>query len=292
MRICQRLRQSQPTFSFEFFPPRDEAGRRELFETIRLLAEYRPDYVSVTYGAGGSTRRLTVELVCEIRNQLGIEAMAHLTAAGCTREQLISTVDQLARAGVENLLLLRGDLPPPEKSGSEAASELAFEHAADLIAFVRSRYGDRFCLAGACYPQKHPEAPDLTTDLVHLKAKVEAGAAFLITQLFFDNSHYFSFVARARELGIEVPILPGIMPITSLSQLKRFTSTCGVAVPPDLLSRLEAVADDPARVQLLGVEHATSQCRELLERGAPGIHFFTLNRSPATRRILDLLRSG
>jgi methylenetetrahydrofolate reductase (NADPH) len=288
MKIRERLLRPEPTFSFEFFPPRDESGMRDLFETIRQLEEYGPDYVSVTYGAGGSTRRLTIQLVCQIKAETGIETMAHLTAAGSGRDELGALLDQLAQAGIENVLPLRGD--PPHGEGGPSAHPDGFAHAADFVAFIRVRWADTFCLAGACYPQKHPEAPDLGTDLARLKAKVDQGIDLLITQLFFDNERYFSFVRRARELGILVPIIAGIMPITSLGQIKRFTATCGVEIPPELLGRLEAAGGDPARVRAIGVAHATEQCRDLLRRGAPGIHFYTLNRSPATVRILEALR--
>lgn len=257
-----------------------------LFETVARLRGYEPAYVSVTYGAGGSTRRLTVELVRRIKREAGLEAMAHLTCVGSTREDLASVLDELQQAGIDNIIALRGD--PPRGQSAFVATEGGFSHASELIAFIRARYD--FCLAAACYPEKHPEAPSLAADLQYLKAKVDAGADVLITQLFFDVADYFRFVESARALGVEVPIVPGVMPITNLSQVKRFTALCGATIPTPLLARLEAAGDDSEAVQAIGVEHATEQCRALLDGGAPGIHFYTLNRSRATVDILDRLR--
>jgi methylenetetrahydrofolate reductase (NADPH) len=244
MKIVEKLRGPGPHFSFEYFPPRDEAGLAALFETIHRLKRYAPAYVSMTYGAGGSTRQLTMDLVSRIKAETGIEAMAHLTCVGSTRDELASILDQYRAAGIENLMALRGD--PPRGQTGFVRTEGGFGYASELVAFIRSRYD--FCLASACYPEKHPEAPDAETDLAHLRHKVDAGADFLVTQLFFDNQDYLGFVRRARAAGIRVPIIPGIMPITSLSQIKRFTATCGAHIPDDLLERLEAASDDTAVV--------------------------------------------
>jgi len=288
MKIIDAFSAARRSYSFEFFPPKDEAGLERLFQTISELQPYEPTYVSVTYGAGGSTRKLTVDLVRRIKAETGIEAMAHLTCVGAAREQIADVCDQLVASGIRNVLPLRGD--PPKGLDCFVRPEGGFAHAAELIAYLRSHYD--FCLAAACYPEKHPEAPDLDTDLRHLKSKVDAGADFLITQLFFDNRDYFGFVERVRALGIDKPIIAGIMPITNLSQVKRFTAMCGAKIPAPLLARLEACDGDADRVRQVGVEHATEQCRELLARGAPGIHFYTLNRSPATVQILRALRDG
>lgn len=285
MKITDKLRTKSPAFSFEFFPPADEAGVDRLFETVARLQAYDPAYVSVTYGAGGSTRRLTVDLVRRIKREVGLEAMAHLTCAGATRAELASVLDQLQEGGIENVLALRGD--PPKGERAFVATEGGFAHASELSEFIRSRYD--FCLAGACYPEAHPESASLDADLEHLKRKVDAGVQLLVTQLFFDSQDYFSFVARARAAGITVPIIAGIMPITNVSQIKRFTALCGAKIPGPLWARLEAVGSDARAVQHLGVEHATAQCRDLLDGGAPGIHFYTLNRSPATVEVLDRL---
>jgi methylenetetrahydrofolate reductase (NADPH) len=287
MKISDKLAAKTPAFSFEFFPPKDQAGVDRLFETVARLQAYEPAYVSVTYGAGGSTRRLTVDLVRRIKREVGLEAMAHLTCVGATKDELSSVLDQLHEGGIDNVLALRGD--PPKGESAFVKSEAGFGYASELAEFIRGRYD--FCLAGACYPESHPESASAVTDLEHVKRKVDAGVQVLVTQLFFDSKDYFSFVARARAVGITVPIIAGIMPITNVSQIKRFTAMCGASIPPALLSRLEIAGGDASAVQEIGVEHATAQCRELIEGGAPGIHFYTLNRSPATVEVLDRLRS-
>ncbi|MES1175340.1 MAG: methylenetetrahydrofolate reductase [NAD(P)H] [Myxococcales bacterium] len=288
MKITAKLAPKTPAFSFEFFPPKDEAGVDRLFETVARLQVYEPAYVSVTYGAGGSTRKLTVDLVTRIKREVGLEAMAHLTCVGATREEISSVLDQLRDGGIENVLALRGD--PPKGETAFVKSEGGFGYASELTAFIRSRYD--FCLAGACYPECHPESASPDADLANVKRKVDAGADVLVTQLFFDSKDYFSYVARARAAGIAVPIIAGIMPITNVSQVKRFTALCGAGIPEPLLKRLEAAGSDAEAVQVIGVEHAAAQCRELLDGGAPGIHFYTLNRSHATVDVLDRLRAG
>lgn len=286
MKIIDKLARERPAFSFEFFPPKDEAGVEQLFRTVQDLRPYEPTYVSVTWGAGGSTRRLTVELVRRIKQETGIEAMAHLTCVGATKDDIRDVLEQLRAAGIENVLPLRGD--PPRGETKFVKTEGGFGNAAELVTFIRNGYD--FCLGGACYPEKHAEAPDLETDLRYLKAKVDAGAHFLVTQLFFDNADYFGFVDRAAKLGIRCPIVAGIWPITNLSQIQRITGMCGATLPAKLLARLEAVRGDSDAVRRVGVEHATEQCRELVARGVPGIHFYTLNRSHATVEILEALK--
>ncbi len=285
MRILDKLGGPTPAISFEFFPPKDQEGVERLFGTVADLAPFAPAYVSVTYGAGGSTRRLTVELVGRIQREVGIEAMAHLTCVGSTQAELGQVLDQLEAAGVENVIALRGD--PPKGATSFVTPEAGFSHASELVRFVKQR--GRFGVAGACYPEKHPEAESAEADLAQLGKKVDAGAEFLITQLFFDNDDYFSFVERARRAGIRTPIVAGIMPVTNVSQIKRFTAMCGARMPEPLLRQLEAVATDPEAVGEIGVQHAVLQCRDLLARGVPGIHFYTLNRSRATVEILRRL---
>jgi methylenetetrahydrofolate reductase (NADPH) len=286
MRIVDKLGGGSPAISFEFFPPKDQEGVDRLFQTVADLAPFAPAYVSVTYGAGGSTRQLTVELVGRIQREVGIEAMAHLTCVGATQDELGAVLDQLEAGGVQNVIALRGD--PPKGSTSFVVAEGGFAHASELAAFIKRR--GNFCIAGACYPEKHPEAESLEADLEKLKRKVDAGAQFLITQLFFDNADYFSFVERARKLGINVPIIAGIMPVTNVSQIKRFTAMCGASMPNELMQKLEPVAADADAVGEIGVQHAVAQCRELIARGAPGVHFYTLNRSKATVEILKRLR--
>lgn len=288
MKIADKLATIQPAFSFEFFPPKDEDGQRRLFQTIADLRGYEPTYVSVTYGAGGSTRKLTVDLVCRIKQEAGLDAMAHLTCVGAKREEIASVLQQYEDCGIENVLALRGD--PPKGSDTFVATEGGFAHASELARFIRERHD--FCVAAACYPEKHPESPSLDSDLQSLKTKVDSGIDFLITQLFFDNQDYFRFVERARALGITHKIIAGIMPITNLSQVKRFTAMCGASIPAELLDRLEHADSDQDKVREIGVRHATEQCRQLLDAGVPGIHFYTLNRSTATVQVLQALRRG
>lgn len=288
MRIRELLSCGRPSISFEFFPPKDQAGFDRLRATIASLRDLHPTYVSVTYGAGGSTREKTLEIVSRLRADYGIEAMAHLTCVGASRDELRAVLQTLRDAGVENVLALRGD--PPRGSDRFEPHPDGFAFASELVAFARSDFG--FCLGGACYPEGHVEATNLEEDLAHLKYKVEAGCEYLITQLFFDNQMYFDFVARARAIGIGVPILPGIMPITNVAQVERFTKMCGASIPEPLMDELRRLKDDHDAVLALGVAHATAQCLELLQRGAPGIHFYTLNKSPATRTILVALRTA
>ncbi|WP_249010985.1 methylenetetrahydrofolate reductase [NAD(P)H] [Conexibacter sp. DBS9H8] len=276
-----------PVFSFEFSPPKTDEGEANLRATLAQLRELEPAFASVTYGAGGSTRARTLEITKWLKADLGIEAMAHLTCVGASIGDLRRTLEDLAEAGIENVLALRGD--PPQGATSWQPHPEGLRHAAELIDLARREF-PALGVAAAAYPEVHPEATDPLTDLQHLKAKVDRGAGVLITQLFFDNGAYFRFVDAARFAGIEVPILPGIMPITNVAQIKRITGLCGASIPSGLLEQLEQRADDPESVAELGVAYATLQCAELLAHGAPGIHFYTLNRSPATRAILSALK--
>ncbi|MCA9684161.1 MAG: methylenetetrahydrofolate reductase [NAD(P)H] [Myxococcales bacterium] len=303
MLIRDRLAHKRPSFSFEFFPPHAEKGERVLWRSLEQLSRLQPDFVSVTYGAGGSTRSRTVELVGRIKRELGIEPMAHLTCVGSTRDELAAVVDRLLSQDVHNILALRGDPPKGQDQFSETPG--GFRHAAELVAWLRERWPE-LCIGAACYPEVHPEAESAETDLRHLKAKVDAGADFLITQLFFDNAAFFDFENRAIGAGINVPIIPGVMPVTNVKQIKRFTKMCGASIPQVLLERLDEIAGqedgaDPHEVFWAGVTYAAWQCRELLQRpgagpfavarsGVPGVHFYTLNRSPATRALFELLQ--
>lgn len=285
MRIPTYFESGRPAFSFEFFPPKTDEGVEHLSQTIGELKALSPAFVSVTYGAGGSSRQRTVELVKRIKGEHDVEAMAHLTCVGSDRDEIDRVLRQLKEAGIENVLALRGDPPKGEATFTRPAD--GFSYAYELVAYIRKRYD--FSMGGACYPEGHIECRDLEKDLAHLKKKVDNGLDFVITQLFFDNRHYFDFIKRARAIGIRVPILPGIMPITNVGQVKRFTEMCGASIPSSFLCDLESVQEDPAAVMALGIRHAVAQCRELLSRGAPGIHFYTLNKSPATRAILESL---
>ena len=276
----------EPVFGFEFFPPRTDDGERNLRRALEALGGLAPDFVSVTYGAGGSTRDRTVGLTKWIKQELGIEAVAHLSCVGATRGELRSILDGLGDAGIENVLALRGD--PPRGQTDWKPHPGGLHYSTELAALISAEYP--FCIGAACFPEVHPEAPDLAHDLRFLREKVASGASFAITQLFFDNDLYFRFVDEARAVGIEIPIIPGIMPITDVGQIKTITGMCQASIPPALLDELEHRAGDSDAVLQLGVSYATLQCAELLARGAPGIQFFTLNRSPATRAIVAALK--
>jgi methylenetetrahydrofolate reductase (NADPH) len=278
----------QPVFSFEFFPPKTDEGVLELFEAISHLRELEPTFVSVTYGAGGSVRARTVDLVTRIRRELDIEPVAHLTCVDATVDDLQRILDGLRDSGIDNVLALCGD--PPGGVLPFTPTEGGLAYATELMELITTRYG--FCVGGACYPEKHPESADTDEDVRAAKRKADAGASYLITQIFFDNRTYFDFVARARAAGVTVPILPGIMPVTNVGQVKRFTSKIGATIPDALLEALRSREDDPEAVLQLGVAWATLQCAELLAGGAPGVHFITMNRSPATRAILSALRAA
>jgi methylenetetrahydrofolate reductase (NADPH) len=287
MRIDEILaRDDRPVFSFEFFPPKTPEGEKNLFEAIAALRRLEPDYVSVTYGAGGSTRDKTIEIVSRIREDYGLEAMAHFTCVGATVDDLRTTLDRMGEAGFENVLALRGD--PPQGQEEWTKTEGGLEFSRELVELIRADYP--FAIGAACFPETHIHATSPEDDLRFLKDKVDAGVGFLITQLFFDNAAFYDFVRRARAIGIRVPIIPGILPITNIAQLERITSLCGAIIPPALMEALEHRREEPQAVHDFGVAYATLQCADLLANGAPGIHFYTLNRSPATRAILSALK--
>jgi methylenetetrahydrofolate reductase (NADH) len=288
MRIDHILEQQRPVFSFEFFPPKTDEGMEQLKQTLHDLKEDDPAYVSVTYGAAGATRDRTLEITRWIKQDLGVEAMAHLSCVGEPVERLREILDEMRDAGLENVLALRGDAPRGETEWKPHPDGLRYS--TELAKLISENYD--FAIGAACFPEVHLEAPDMATDIKFLKEKVGAGVGFLITQLFYDNELYFDFVEEARNAGINVPIIPGIMPVTNFNQIKRITEMCGATIPPHFERELAARADDPDALTELGVAYATLQCSELMARGAPGIHFFTLNRSPATRAILAALRSA
>ena len=285
MRLDLTPHPGRPVFSFEFFPPKSEAGEEALFQTIAHLRELEPTFVSVTYGAGGSTRTRTLEMVTRIRRETDIEPVAHMTCAGATVAELRSTLDDLVAAGIDNVLALRGDPADGAEKFEPVPGGLAHGH--ELIRLISDHYA--VSIGGACHPEKHPESEHVDADVSYARLKEESGADFLVTNLFFDNEVYFDFVTRARAGGVTVPIIPGIMPVTNVDQIRRFTMKIGARIPDSLLEPLEARKEDPDAVLQLGVAWATLQCAELLEGGAPGIHFYTLNRSPATRAILTAL---
>lgn len=288
MRVDSILPGPRPVFSFEFFPPRSDQGERQLFTTIAQLRELEPAFVSVTYGAGGSTRTRTLDLVLRIRSETDIEPVAHFTCVGATVDEVRANIDTMRDAGIDNIIALRGD--PPEGEDRFVPVDGGLRHGSELIQLIHDHYD--FCIGAACYPEKHVDSTSHEDDFRHAKLKEDSGASFLITNLFFDNNAYFDFVARARAAGVTVPIIPGIMPVTNVAQIQRFTSKIGATIPAALLEALRSRADDPDAVLQLGVAWATLQCAELLAGGAPGIHFFTLNRSSATRAILSALHAA
>jgi methylenetetrahydrofolate reductase (NADPH) len=286
MRIDELLQHDGPVFSFEFFPPKTAQGERNLEAALGELRELEPSFVSVTYGAGGSTRERTIEIVKRIKREHGLEAMAHFTCVGATVAQLRATLDEMCQAGIENVLALRGDPPAGQEGWRRTPGGL--EYSSELVALIRADYP--FAIGAACFPETHIHAASPREDLEHLAEKVSAGADFLITQLFFDNACYFDFLDRARATGIEVPIIPGILPITHVGQVERMSAMCGASIPEGLRRELRLREGAEEAVLDFGVAHATLQCAELLAEGAPGIHFYTLNRSPATRAILGALK--
>ncbi len=287
MKIQSLFGKDQLVFSFEFFPPKDDAGADTLFQTIETLKQLTPSFVSVTYGAGGSTRRKTIEITERIKREIGIEAMAHLTCVGHSREEILAVLEELEAAGIENIMALRGD--PPKGETQFVPHPEGFRYASEMVNFIRSQKS--LCLGVAGYPEVHPEALSKEADLANLKRKVEAGGQFIVTQLFFDSKHYFDLVRRAEAAGIHIPIVPGIMPISNVAQIKRFTQMCGAKIPPDLMAELVAVEGNNEAVVQVGIKHATNQCEVLLRGGAPGIHFYTLNKSLSTRTIFLNLKA-
>jgi methylenetetrahydrofolate reductase (NADPH) len=286
MRIDRILAGEGPCFSFEFFPPKTREGEQNLYAALGELRELEPSFVSVTYGAGGSTGGKTIEIVKRLKDEYGLEAMAHFTCVGATVEQLRGTLDEMRDAGIDNVLALRGDPPAGQESWSK--TEGGLEYSRELVELISADYP--FAIGAACFPETHIHAVSPEDDLAHLVEKVDAGADFLITQVFFDNAVYFDFLARARAAGIEVPIIPGIMPITRVGQVERMAQMCAASIPDGLHRELHARGDALEAVLDFGVAYATLQCAELLSAGAPGIHFYTLNRSPATRAIVSALK--
>ena len=267
------------TFSFEFFPPKTDDGRTKLREVRDRLARLRPHFFSVTYGAGGSTRDRTRETVLETQRGSGVECAPHLSCIGATRDSIRELLDDYREHGVRRLVALRGDMP----SGMHEPGD--FRYASDLVAFVRAETGRHFHIEVAAYPEFHPQARSALADLDHFRIKVEAGADSAITQYFFNADAYFRFVESCEALGLTLPIVPGIMPITNFSQLARFSDACGAAIPRWLRKRLEALGDDARAIADLGAEVVTALCRRLLEGGAPGLHFYTMNRADPTLAI-------
>jgi methylenetetrahydrofolate reductase (NADPH) len=282
MKIASLFRSGTPVVSFEFFPPKTEEGVETLYKTAGELRSCRPSFVSVTYGAGGSTRDRTIELVTRIQRDLGLTTMAHLTCVGSTKAEIREVLKRLVGGGVQNVLALRGDPPKGETEFKPVAG--GFAYASELVKFIRDE-GFDVCVGAACYPEGHVETRDLEQDLQHLVTKVKNGVDFLVSQLFFDNEDFRAFSRRARSVGIDVPIVPGLMPVTNVAQTQRFTQMCGSRIPQELLRRLRIVESDASAVVATGVHWCAEQARQLLASGAPGIHFYTLNKSSATLAV-------
>lgn len=289
MKIRDILKTTRPTISFEFFPPKTDEAMTTLLETLAHLHELHPTFATCTYGAGGSTRARTLEVTLKIKEQFKLEAMAHFTCVGQRLNDIDGVLENFAKHGIENVLALRGDRPTGQAEPPEGWFP-DFKNAVHLIRHIREGFNDTFSIGCAGYPEKHPEAPDFETDLRRLKEKVDAGADFIITQLYFRNEDFFRFIKRCREIGITVPIIAGIMPVTNVAQTKKFTAMCGAVIPEKMLVELNPVAGDPDAVVQYGVDWATRQCRELLNAKVDGLHFYTLNKSKATRQIVENLQ--
>lgn len=284
MKITDLFKHTDRTFSFEFFPPRDEISAVDFGINVGQLMKLDPSFVSVTYGAGGSTRERTFTLVDYLQNKIGLNTMAHYTCVGASTEKVAGDMQHLSQIGIENVMLLRGD--PPKDISNFAFEDNGFRYANELIHFVRSmKYG--FSVGAAANPEKHPEADSMEIYLSLLKQKCEAGADFLITQLFFDNKAYFQFVEKSRKAGISCRIIPGIIPLTSHKQIKRFVNMASTSFPPELLEKMEEYKDNDERAYQAGIDHAIRQCIDLLNNGAPGIHFYTLNKSRAAVEVFE-----
>ncbi|MBN2190554.1 MAG: methylenetetrahydrofolate reductase [NAD(P)H] [Candidatus Aureabacteria bacterium] len=285
MKITEILKKAKPSFSFEFFPPKTEEGLLSLYKTISELEKIGPAFISITYGAMGTTRKRTLELIEKIKKSLKCEIMAHLTCIGSSSEEILSIMSKLKKLDVSNILALRGDIPEGYPEKDKVKSD--FLYAADLVRFIKKL--DGFCIGVAGYPECHKDCRDIDTDINYLKEKIDAGADFIITQLFFHNEYYYSFVEKLRKRGIMNAVIPGIMPITGYNQISTIQKMCGCSIHKGIKAKLEKFKDDPVSIRNFGVDYATKQCGELLAQGAPGIHFYTFNRSEATRKIWNNL---
>ena len=276
------------TISFEFFPPREADGVPGVVDVANRLQRFSPDFVSVTYGAGGGTRAFTEEITMNLKRRGDMEVMAHLTCVAQSREEVHGVLQRLQTAGIDNVIALRGDRPPG--SDDQSPGEDEFAHATDLIQHIGANFD--FGIAGACYPEGHTESISLEKDISYARLKQDLGADFLITQLFYDNSHFYELLDRASDAGITIPIIPGVLPILSTPQIRRFTSLCGATIPSQLDARLERFSEDNRAVREIGIEHATRQAEDLWANGVPGIHFYVLNRTYSVSHILGDLHIG
>ncbi|MCG8475830.1 MAG: methylenetetrahydrofolate reductase [NAD(P)H] [Cytophagales bacterium] len=288
MKLTDLFQQKKSTFSFELFPPRSYKATIEFGINVGQLLKMNPDYISVTYGAGGSTQKETFDLIDYLQNSVGLNTMAHYTCLNATREKVEQDMNQLKDIGIENLMLLRGDPPKGQKNFVPTSED--FKNASDLVAHVNRKH-KHFGIGVAGYPEKHPEAEHLAQDLYHLKYKMDQGADFIVTQMFFDNAHYYRFAERCKEIGITQRIIPGIIPITNFKQIKRFSELAGSQIPEQVLELFKPHENNPKKLYEVGVYYALKQCIDLLENGAPGIHFYTLNKSRATIDVFESIPS-
>ncbi len=286
MKLIECYQQNKPVLSLEVSPPRRNAPIdtvAQIFDTLHRLVELNPSYISVTYGAGGSTRGNTVEIASRIKNDYGIESMAHLTCVGHSRQDIDSILKQMAEKGIDNILALRGDMPENEPDYDIKSQD--YHYAVELIREVKAKTD--FCIVAAAYPEGHPESRRLSQDLHHLKEKVDAGVDFLITQMFFNNRVYYEFMERTAAIGVNVPIVPGVFPVLHARQIRRTIYLCGASIPADLLRLVDKYEDQPAEMVKAGIDYAAGQIVDLLENGVPGIHFYTMNKAEQAREILQ-----
>ncbi|MFH1386866.1 MAG: methylenetetrahydrofolate reductase [NAD(P)H] [bacterium] len=288
MKVIEALNKNTPTLSFEFFPPKTPDQEKKLFETLAELKAFKPDFVSVTYGAMGTTREKTFFWVKEIKEKYGIEPVAHLTCIAAAKDDIAKQLDDFENIGVTNLLALRGD--PPEGEKNFIPPQNGFKFAKELIDFIKNKKPD-FCLGVAGFPEGHPKTSSVDLDVKYLKEKISAGGEYVISQLFFDNRFFFDFTEKCQQAGINIPIIAGLMPITSLQQIKRLTDTCGASIPAKLQDDLKRHAADPRSIKQIGIDQASKQAEELLKAGVPGIHFFVMNQAGSMSAILNDLPS-
>ena len=288
MKISEILKQIKTSISFEFFPPKTEEAEKQLFKTIKDLEHLNPTFVSVTYGAGGSTRDRTRNIVKKIHEETKLTVMAHLTCIGHSKKELLEILQDYKNIGIQNILALRGDIPVNQENFK--IPEDGCHYANELVELIRENFGDYFSIAVACYPEGHPESPNIERDIYYFKKKVEAGADFAITQMFFENKYFYEYVDKVRKEGIDIPIIPGIMPITNFKQIRKFAAMCGATIPENLVKELEKYEDNPEMVKKVGIEYATHQCIDLLNHNVKGLHFYTLNKSDATIQIYNKIK--
>ena len=287
--ISRKFEEDSPVISVEFYPPKGENGAEQILKAARELTEISPDFVSITYGAGGTTRERTIQYATLLKKEAGFDVMPHLTCVGHSRKELSIVLEAFHNAGFRNIMALRGDPPKGETAFKPHPDGLGY--ASELVAFIRENYPD-FCLGVAGYPEKHPEAANFESDLKNLKIKVDAGANFITTQLFFNNDDYFNFVDACRNIGITIPIIAGLLPVISAGQISRFCAMCGAAIPEELQAKVNDAGDDDNRVVEIGIDWVTQQISELIEKGAPGVHLYIMNRSYSVLEAIKRLRKN